>query len=123
MKNLLNKKNLILFIPLIIIMVISFLTMYNSKFVSLSYSNHLTKQIIWYVLFFLIIILNRKIKFLFKYSNFIYILNVILLILVLIFGNSVNGAKAWFNFGFISFQPSELMKLSYLPFASSYNFM
>lgn len=113
MKNLLNKKNLILFIPLIIIMVISFLTMYNSKFVSLSYSNHLTKQIIWYSLFFLIIILNRKIKILFKYSNFIYILNVILLILVLIFGNSVNGAKAWFNFGFISFQPSELMKLSY----------
>lgn len=113
MKNLLNKKNLILFIPLIIIMVISFLTMYNSKFVSISYSNHLIKQIIWYILFFLIIILNRKIKILFKYSDFIYILNVLLLILVLIFGNSVNGAKAWFNFGFISFQPSELMKLSY----------
>jgi len=113
MKKILNKKNLILFIPLIIIMVISFLTMYNSKFISLSYSNHLVKQIIWYILFFIIIVLNKKIKILFKYSHFIYILNVILLILVLIFGNSVNGAKAWFNFGFISFQPSELMKLSY----------
>ena len=113
MKKILKKQNLILFIPIIIIMVISFLTMYNSKYISKVYSNHLNKQIIWYILFFIIIIFIKKVKYFIKYSQFLYFINILLLILVLIFGNEVNGAKAWFNFGFISFQPSELMKLTY----------
>lgn len=113
MKKLLNKKNLILFIPIIIIMVISFLTMYNSKYISNIYSSHLYKQLIWYILFFLIIILIKKVNYFIKYSQLLYLINILLLFFVLIFGNEVNGAKAWFNFGFISFQPSELMKFTY----------
>lgn len=45
------------------------------------------------------------------YSPFVYLFSIVLLIAVLFFGSEINGAKAWFNFGFVSFQPAELAKL------------
>lgn len=50
--------------------------------------------------------------FFYKYSKIAYIINIILLILVLIFGSKVNGATAWFEIpGIGTFQPSEFMKI------------
>lgn len=46
------------------------------------------------------------------YSPFIYLLSILLLVGVLLFGREINGAKAWFDFGFASFQPVEVAKLS-----------
>ena len=60
----------------------------------------------------MILILFLKPNFIINNSKYIYGLNVVLLILVLFFGNKVNGSRAWFNFGVFSFQPSEFMKLS-----------
>ncbi|MBQ6686918.1 MAG: FtsW/RodA/SpoVE family cell cycle protein [Bacilli bacterium] len=95
-------------------MFISFLNMYNAKVLALNYQNHLIKQIIWYILGFLIMFIISKIdlKSIFKYSFIFYLGSIILLILVLIFGEEINGAKAWFNLKYFSFQPSELAKLS-----------
>lgn len=41
-----------------------------------------------------------------------YVLSLLLLIGVLIFGSEIKGAKSWYDFGFFSFQPSELAKLT-----------
>jgi rod shape determining protein RodA len=41
----------------------------------------------------------------------IYVLGVVLLIGVALFGEIRNGARRWLNFGFITIQPSEIMKL------------
>ena len=113
MKKVINNK-LFLFIPIIIIMIISFLNMYNAKLLSSLYISNLTKQIIWYLISFsiLIIIRSLNIKFIYKYSFLFYLLTTFLLLYVLIFGKVTNGAKAWINFGFFSFQPSEIAKLS-----------
>ena len=113
MKKVLNSKFLF-FIPLLIIMIISFLDMYNAKYLSTLYSNNLTKQIIWYTLGIIILLLFRKINtsFIFKYAKYFYILSILLLIYVLIFGKVINGAKAWITIKGLSFQPSELAKLS-----------
>lgn len=113
MKKVLNSKFLF-FIPLLIIMIISFLDMYNAKYLSTLYNNNLTKQIIWYTLGIIILLLFRKINtsFIFKYAKYFYILSILLLIYVLIFGKVINGARAWITIKGLSFGPSELAKLS-----------
>ena len=47
-------------------------------------------------------------------SNFEWILygvNIVLLLIVRLFGDSANGAARWIDFGFIRFQPTELSKI------------
>lgn len=47
-------------------------------------------------------------------SNFQWILygvNIVLLLVVRLFGDSANGAARWIDFGFIRFQPTELSKI------------
>ncbi|MCL2335356.1 MAG: rod shape-determining protein RodA [Endomicrobia bacterium] len=44
----------------------------------------------------------------------VYVLSLVLLASVLIFGVTVNGAKRWINFGIASFQPVEIAKLMYI---------
>lgn len=46
-----------------------------------------------------------------KYISYIYIIFNGLLLYLLLFGKAVNGSKAWINLPFISFQPSEFMKI------------
>ena len=109
-----KKYNLFLFIPLLIINIISIFNMYNARYINSVYNNALIKQSIWFLLGYLIIIILQKIKVkkIFKYAKPLYILSNILLILVLFLGSSTNGAKCWLNiFGF-TFQPSELAKIS-----------
>ncbi|MDD3361063.1 MAG: FtsW/RodA/SpoVE family cell cycle protein [Hespellia sp.] len=42
---------------------------------------------------------------------FLYIVNIVLLVAVLLFGEEVNGATRWLSLGFTSFQPSDLTKI------------
>lgn len=107
--------NLFLFIPLLILNIISLLNMINAKLISQTYEYAFYKQLLWIILGYLTIIIFNKIKltkYLFKYANYLYIISIFLLILVLFVGNEINGAKCWLNiFGF-SFQPSELVKIT-----------
>jgi len=111
-KNLLEKT--FLWIPLFILIAISLINMREAGKISSVYQNHFWKQAIWFSLGFLIMFIIKIIKAetLFKGSKILYIINVILLILVLFIGKEINGSRAWFNFKFFSFQPSELMKFT-----------
>ena len=42
----------------------------------------------------------------------VYIISILLLLLVLLFGHTVNGAKRWINIAGIQFQPSEVAKFA-----------
>lgn len=86
------------------------------------------KQLIWIgaAFFIAIIVLTIESKF---YSAFAYptlILMVLLLLAVLVFGVKVNGARSWFQFGSIRFQPAEFAKfatnLAIARYLSQYNF-
>lgn len=105
---------LILWIPILILLVISLLNMYYVGMNNDAYQNYFFKQALWFGLGFVVvgIFCVIKPKVLFRYSKYLYFINVLLLILVLFFGTTVNGSKAWFGFRYFSFQPSELMKFS-----------
>ena len=112
--KIIKKYNLLLFIPLIIIMIISFLNMQNAKLINITYNHHLIKQIMWYFVGLTSILIMRKLNLhkLFDYSFYLYLFSCLLLVLVLILGKNIHGAKAWFTIGPLSFQPSELVKLT-----------
>ncbi|MBW5290282.1 MAG: Rod shape-determining protein RodA [Candidatus Ruthia sp. Asou_11_S2] len=46
-----------------------------------------------------------------RFSPYLMLFGIFLLILVLIFGSNSGGAQRWLNLGFIRFQPSEIMKV------------
>ena len=119
MKKVINSP-LLLFIPLLIIMIISFMDMQNAKLLSDLYEKNLLKQLIWYIVGFGTILIIKKINIqtILKYSKYFYWLSIILLVFVLFFGKETNGARAWFNFGIFSFQPSELTKLTLILYLS-----
>lgn len=107
-----RNRHLLIFI--IFFFITSILSIYSSTFLlNKSYSNIYIKQIIWYIISFILIyfIYKKKKGFFFKYDKLLYIIGNILLILVLIFGTKINGSKAWFNIINISIQPSEFMKI------------
>lgn len=71
------------------------------------------KQLIWIltasILAFVIMLFDGD--FIRRTAPLVYATTVLLLILVLIFGKEVNGAKAWFGFGSFGIQPSEFAKV------------
>lgn len=109
-----KKKNSFIYIFLIIFFIISITTIYSAQgILANSYKNLYIKQIIWYLIGFIIMFLIKKIgkAYFYKIVFFFYIILNILLLGLLFFGKYVNGARCWYNiFGF-GFQPSEFMKI------------
>lgn len=110
-----KKIDIVLLILLIIFSFISIITIFSAQNILPDYLKHIyIKQILWYILGFLTISVIIKIKINWIYDNifWFYVLGNILLVLLLFFGESVNGAKCWFKiYGLGSFQPSEFMKI------------
>lgn len=111
-----NKKIILTFTIIIIIFFIcSIASIYNFSYSYIeNYKELMYKQIVFYLIGIVLVILLYKtnIKKLLKISPYIYIATNIILLLVLIFGTPINGAKAWFNIPIIgSIQPSEFAKV------------
>ncbi|MCK8825606.1 rod shape-determining protein RodA [Fuchsiella alkaliacetigena] len=60
---------------------------------------------------FLILSLGFDYRVLKEYSEVIYLLNIILLVVVIIFGIEFSGTRRWVRLGPINLQPAELVKL------------
>ncbi|WP_077325939.1 putative lipid II flippase FtsW [Virgibacillus siamensis] len=84
-------------------------------------THYLFKQIQW----FIIAVGGFAFTSIFPYKYYqklmklIMLVTVILLVGVLLFGNVVNGAKSWFDFGLVSMQPSEFAKLALIMYLAS----
>ena len=105
------RRNII--IILFLFFLISIATIYSTS-IYLDDKYILLKQLIFYLLGFIIIFIlrNKKQNKIIKLAPIIYIITNTLLLLVLIIGKEINGAKAWFIIPKLgAFQPSEFMKI------------
>lgn len=77
-----------------------------------AFSEPYGKQLIWITTGFLIaaVILLIEGGFFQKFAGVIYGSMLLLLILVLLFGKEVNGARSWFGYGSFGIQPAEFAK-------------
>ena len=100
-----------------LIMILGFINLFfirNENF----FSSYSFKQFIWILLGAVIFFIVSRIRLqtLKQISIPFYLLTLILLIFVLLFGDKISGAKSWIKIGSIlSFQPSELVKISFIP--------
>ncbi|HEY4513153.1 MAG TPA: rod shape-determining protein RodA [Candidatus Paceibacterota bacterium] len=73
------------------------------------------RQLIWVIVSFAVFFIFSFIDFRFlKRTNvlvFLFLFFSFLLLTLFIVGNITHGAKSWFDFGFFSFQPVDMMKL------------
>ena len=112
---------IMIFLGLGIIVIYSSSAIYAlDKFGSSAY--FLWRQLLWTVIglgaaCFFIVYDHRKLKF---WIQPMLLASVVLLILVLIFGREVSGAKRWLRIGGIGFQPSEFVKLVLVLFVAGY---
>ena len=102
----------------IMLLFFGFISIYSSQntdgYNFLSYQNESFKQLIWIsiclIIFFAVSILEYR--FIFDLAIPLYFISLLLLILVLFFGQEVNNHSSWFNFFGLKFQPSEFSKFS-----------
>ena len=109
------KVELNILIPIVIFFIISTISIYSTKrLLPIEFTNLWLKQIIWYLIGLILAYSTMTFgnKFLYNNAYIFYIVGIILLILVLPFGITVNNATCWFKIPFIgTIQPSEFMKI------------
>ena len=78
----------------------------------LSFTTKYGKQLIFICLTIplIIIILFFNAKFYEKFSSILYIVSLLSLVGLFLFGKTINGATSWYNFGVLGLQPSEFVK-------------
>ncbi len=96
---------------------IGWVNIYSASFNNFStsffdFSQNYTKQLVWISLSVVLIvfILAIEAKFYERFSSLIYIVALLSLLGLFLFGKNVNGATSWYFFGGFSLQPSEFAK-------------
>jgi len=99
------------------LVIIGWINIYSATFIDdeyelINFSTEYGKQLIWIGLSIplIIFILLFDAKFYEKFGSIIYVISLISLAGLFIFGKNINGAKSWYDFGGFSFQPSEFAK-------------
>jgi rod shape determining protein RodA len=104
---------------LIVIILISFgwVNIYSTTFVNpdesiFDISKIYGKQLLWIILGVVIavIVLALESKFFERFASIIYILAILSLIGLFVFGKTIAGQTAWYSFGPFSIQPAEFVK-------------
>jgi len=120
----LSKIDYTLVIAVVLTVVIGILMIYSAGFDPIDKMNNglYRKQILWFIFGFLLMLGLTIINYqaLGEYSLHIYIMLIVLLLVTTIFGRPVRNTRAWLNFGVISIQPSEFMKLGLVIILAKY---
>ncbi len=82
------------------------------------------RQIVWLILGLTICLALSLLDFRFLRRSSVvvavYVILLVFLLALLLFGEAVRGAKGWFSFGVVSFQPADFVKLSLIFILAKY---
>lgn len=109
----------LLIITTFLLAIFGLLMVFSSSYVYALYENgnyafFFQRQFVWFILatFAFLFFMHVPFEKYRKVTIYLYILAVILLLLVPIIGVKINDAKRWIDLGFMTFQPSEFVKLA-----------
>lgn len=111
---------------LVLFMAISFVSIFNAQqFDQYAGENFVLKQVVWYSagIILLIGVQFLDLRQIYSTSIFCYFFGIFLLMLLNVSPASIapeiNSAQSWFRFGGITFQPSELVKITTIMFLAA----
>jgi len=106
----------------ILILFIGLLSIYSATFGNVTEVDYFKKQMIFAIAGLIIMISISFIppRYLAISSYYLYAFSILLLILVLLFGKTINGNKSWFYIAGFGIQPSELAKVAIIMAVSFY---
>ncbi|OXS57942.1 cell cycle protein [Cohnella sp. CIP 111063] len=113
MLNRLKKMDWMMLAILLMFMGISTIAVRSATYNNPAYVNHDIKTLIFYGIGFGVVILSTLIDYrlILKIWYVWYAIGIIMLMLIFVLVEPKNGARSWFEFGEVSFQPAEIMKL------------
>lgn len=114
MRSIFKNTDYVLIILAVLLVIIGIVGIYSAGFNS-SDTTEYQKQIMWFGIGLIVMCIAwfTDYKILGKLSYVGYAMFLVLLIAVL-FTTPINNATSWFDLGFFTFQPSELMKIMYI---------
>ncbi len=88
-------------------------TKYDEQIDLINFSTKYGKQLVFIFITIpiIIVILLFNSKFYERFSSIFYLTSIFSLLGLFVFGTEINGAKSWYNFGIVGFQPSEFAKV------------
>lgn len=60
----------------------------------------------------IILVMSIEVNFYERFSSVFYLISILTLLGLFVFGKTIAGATSWYNLGFMNFQPSELAKIT-----------
>ncbi len=111
--NLRDKFDFGLFIPVILLFVIGLAAIYSSTFNHPTASGNFERQLIWGIAAFIIFFITYSLptKSFKMISVPAYLFSLLLLVIVMVIGRKISGARSWLDLGPFGFQPSEFGKI------------
>ena len=115
-----NLRNSIILFSLAVIVLMGSLTIYSVTSIDINYFLRFLLINIFVILIVALIFNQINLNRILSFGWILFLANILMVLSVEIFGNEINGSKRWLDFGFLSLQPSEFMKITFALFAIQY---
>jgi len=110
----------LLVFSLVFIILIGSLTVYSVTSIDVYYFFRFLLISIFAVLLVTLIFNQINLNRILSVGWVLFVLNIIIVLSVELFGSEIKGSKRWIDFGFLSLQPSEFMKITFALFVIQY---